>query len=125
MAACSLAEGDGGDDDSEKTSGGLISPSPFSDGVMEMGVECPEMVVVAGAMEISASDDGATSLSPLTIPPWFRQKLSKPKLPRLLLKKSKPNFAKPIFVNRLSVVQIKITACSKFLKIKITTPTRN
>nr|GLL21898.1 flowering time control protein FCA isoform X3 [Ipomoea trifida] len=31
MAACSLAEGDGGDDDSEKTSGGLISPSPFSD----------------------------------------------------------------------------------------------
>nr|GLL39896.1 hypothetical protein Itr_chr11CG18270 [Ipomoea trifida] len=32
MAACSLAEGDGGDDDFEKTSGGLISPSPFSDG---------------------------------------------------------------------------------------------
>ncbi|XP_019171697.1 PREDICTED: uncharacterized protein LOC109167189 [Ipomoea nil] len=48
---------------------------------MEMGVESPEMVVVAGgvAMEIPASDDGATSLSPPTIPPWLRQKLSEAK----------------------------------------------
>nr|GLL26886.1 uncharacterized protein LOC109167189 [Ipomoea trifida] len=44
-----------------------------------MGVESPEMVVVAGAMVIPASDDGATSLSPLTIPPWLRQKLSEAK----------------------------------------------
>nr|GMC89731.1 T-complex protein 11-like protein [Ipomoea batatas] len=48
---------------------------------MEMGVESPEMVVVAGgvAMEIPVSDDGTTSLSPPTIPPWLRQKLSEAK----------------------------------------------